>query len=117
MEAVVEVAKKVKEWNKREAGYFQRQLLRHMGKCLDQGVHTVARRETMVRKYHKFRASKAYKNFWNIFLSVAGCGSPTTDADPAFFQHVSHHVFTSLLKDTFPFPEIRYVAGSVCTRS
>ena len=137
LEAVVKVAKKVKEWverNNREAGYFQRQLLRHMGKCLDQGVHTVARRETMVGKYHKFRASKAYKNFWNTFLSVAGCGSPTTDADPAFFQHVSHHIFTSLLKNTFPLPEdssagttsdflsfedknaIRYVAGSVCTK-
>ena len=50
LEAVVEVAKKVKEWverNNREAGYFQQQLLRHMGKYLDQGVHTVARREKM----------------------------------------------------------------------
>ena len=52
----------------------------------------------------------------------------------SFSMHVSHHIFTSLLKDTFPLPEdssagtrsdflsfedknaIRYVAGSVCTK-
>jgi hypothetical protein len=135
LKAVVEVGGKVKKWveeNNKEAGYFQQQLLRNMRKCFGRGVNTVSKREWVWGDYHKLRASKSYKHFWSVFLSVAGCG---TSIDPAFFQHISHHIFTRLLKETFPIQEttycsssesdlltfeeknaIRYVSGYVCSK-
>ena len=74
-----------------------------MGKCLDKGVQTVARMETMVGKYHKFRASKAYKKFSSPLLGVAPL--PLMPILHSFSMYINHILFTSLLKDTFPLPE------------
>lgn len=130
---VIEVAETVKQWagqHEKEVAYFQEQLIKHMSKCFTNGVTSVKRREKVWGKYHQLRVSKEYINFWKVFLSVAGC---STAPDPAFYQHISQHIFNRLLKDTFPIPDVpsassvsnsltseeanavRYVAGYVCS--
>ena len=133
IKASVEVARKVETWVKShttESAYFQDQLLKHMNKCICDGVSSVLKREKVWAKFHSLRTSKEYVSFWKVFLKVVGCET----ADPAFYQHISQHIFTSLLKDAFPVTDnpstcgaaasldfdeisaIRYVAGYVCLK-
>lgn len=133
IKATMEVARKVEMWVKRhttESAYFQEQLLKQMNKCIRSGISSVLKREKVWEKFHSVRTSKEYINFWKVFLKVVGC-----EADPAFYQHISQHIFTSLLKETFlvsdtpstcdaaaslDFDEIsaiRYVAGYVCLKA
>ena len=135
--AAVEVAKKVQLWaasNETEVAYFEEQLLKHMHGCMSDGLTSVARREKVWGSYYRLRVSKAYRNFWKVFLTVVGC--KTTD-DPIFPQHISHNIIIRLMKDTFPLPKagqcssgsssyqslafeetnaIRYVARYVCAK-
>lgn len=135
VKAAVEAAKKVETWvksNTTESAYFEDKLLQQMKKCMVGGVSSVLKREKVWGKFHSLRVSQGYINFWKVFLEIIGCGVP----DPAFYQHVSQHIFTSLLKDMFPVPDvpstststavssldfneksaIRYVAGYVCQK-
>ena len=132
----MEAAEQVEVWvksHRTESAYFQDQLLKHMKKCFCDGVSSVLKREKVWAKFHHLRTSTEYVNFWKVFLKVAGCKT----ADPAFYQHISQHIFTSALKATFPvvgsnnpstsdatsslaFEEksaIRYVAGYVCMKA
>jgi hypothetical protein len=97
-------AQKLKEWmagHPVEVKFFQDMLLKRLSKCFQGGVKGSEEREDMWGKYHELRASERYRNFWKIFLKVAGCSQLE---DPMVPQHLSHVIFKKLVKDSHPIP-------------
>ena len=88
------------------------------------------RKEKMWRAYHHLRTSASFCKDWEMFLH----NSVSHRAHPAFFQHVSHHIFKELMKTEFPLPPpdavehpdrlltfeeenaLRFVAGYICRK-
>ncbi len=101
----VEAASSLLEWSAASDNYaqvasFSQTLVRNLLQCFSHGAKLEVGK--MWTNYHSFRSSKNFFVLWSKFLSQS-----INKGSPIFFQYITHHLFTQLVKEHHPVPPAR----------